>query len=253
MKMYVLSGGRLRMKKHIYLPGADPKEQVDLPVSCFLLQHPHGNVLFDTGCHPSVAMAPEERWGPLAQSVVPIMAPDDTVLEGLSRIGLSPGDIDIVVNSHLHCDHCGCNAFFAKATVYMHTDELTMARSPEAARRGYFESDWDHPLPTVEIAGEVDIFDDGRLVLLPLPGHSPGLTGLLVSLPDSGAFLLASDSVALRENLDLEIVPKNTWDRDHLARSLAEIKRIEKSGAQVVFGHDLAQWSTLKTDGRFYA
>ena len=55
MKMHCLSGGRVRMRKSIYVPDADRSETIELPVSCVLLRHPQGNVLFDTGCHPSVA------------------------------------------------------------------------------------------------------------------------------------------------------------------------------------------------------
>jgi glyoxylase-like metal-dependent hydrolase (beta-lactamase superfamily II) len=244
--MHVLSGGRLEMKKHIYVPDAPREETLVLPVSCFLFRHPHGNVLFDTGCHPSVAEAPETRWGDLARSVVPTMGPSENTVSELGKVNLVPNDIDIVVNSHLHCDHCGCNAFFSKATIYVHADELAFARDPAAEGKGYFQADWDHPMPVVEITGEVDIFNDGRIVLLPLPGHSPGLTGLLATLPNNGAHLLASDTVAIRENLEREIIPKNTWNPNQLAKSFAEIKRIEKSGATIVYGHDLAQSSGYK-------
>lgn len=252
MRMHVLSGGRLRMSKHIYLPDAAREETIDLPVACFLLRHPQGNVLFDTGCHPKVAKNPEGRWGNLARSVVPIMGNDENVVSELRRVDLTPADIDVVVNSHLHCDHCGCNEFFSKATIYVHEDELARARRPDMEKKGYFSADWEHPMPIVEINGEVDVFGDGRIVLLPLPGHTPGLTGVLASLPKSGAYLLASDAVALRKHLDLEIIPKNTWNRDLHAKSLAEIKRIEQSGAVVMCGHDLAQWSAIRTAEDYY-
>ena len=247
MRMHVLSGGRLRMSKHIYLPDAAREETIDLPVACFLFRHPQGNVLFDTGCHPTVAKNPQERWGNLARSVVPIMGNDENVVSELRRAALRPADIDVVVNSHLHCDHCGGNEFFPKATIYVHADELARARRPDMENKGYFRADWEHPMPIVEISGEVDLFGDGRIVLLPLPGHTPGLTGVLASLPNSGAYLLASDAVALRKHLDLEIIPKNTWNRDLHAKSRTEIKRIEQSGAVVMCGHDLAQWSAIRT------
>ena len=48
----LLSGGRVRMRKSVYFPDADRSETIELPVSCVLLRHPQGNVLFDTGCHP---------------------------------------------------------------------------------------------------------------------------------------------------------------------------------------------------------
>ena len=84
MKMHILPGGRLRMKKSIFFPGADRAETIDLPVSAYLLRHSQGNVLFDTGCHPSVAEHAGERWGGLAKVMVPAFNPEDQVLEGLS-------------------------------------------------------------------------------------------------------------------------------------------------------------------------
>jgi N-acyl homoserine lactone hydrolase len=71
MRMHFLAGGRLRMRKKIYIPDADRDEMIELPVSCALLRHPQGNVLFDTGCHPSIAENPEPRWGPLTKFMVP--------------------------------------------------------------------------------------------------------------------------------------------------------------------------------------
>ncbi len=58
MKMHLLSGGRLRMRKSIFMPDADKSETIELSVSCALLRHGQGNVLFDTGCHPSVSEQP---------------------------------------------------------------------------------------------------------------------------------------------------------------------------------------------------
>jgi glyoxylase-like metal-dependent hydrolase (beta-lactamase superfamily II) len=105
MKMHILSGGRVRIRKSIYLPDADRSETIELPVPCVLLRHPKGNVLFDTGCHPSVAENAEARWGSIAKLMVPIMQPGDNVIAGLAAIGIAPGDIDVVVCSHLHPDH----------------------------------------------------------------------------------------------------------------------------------------------------
>src|SRR5689334_25373023 len=110
MKIHALSGGRVRMRKSVFVPDADRGESIDLPVSCALLRHRQGNVLFDTGCHPSVVEDAQARWGGLAKMMTPIMAPDDNVITGLATVGMKPTDIDVVVCSHLHPDHCGCNA-----------------------------------------------------------------------------------------------------------------------------------------------
>lgn len=246
MKMHILSGGRLRMKKSTYLPDADRSETIELPVSSMLLRHAQANVLFDTGCHPSVAENAEARWGGMARVVTPIMRPGDNVLAGLSSLGLGPEDIDIVVNSHFHPDHCGCNAFFKKATIMVHTLEVEAAKAPDSTTRGYLPAEWDHPMPMDTISAQHDLFGDGRIVLIPLPGHTPGTIGTLAALDRSGAFLLASDAVSLRASLDRDIVPRNTWNVEALLKSLAEIRRIETGGATVLCGHDAEQWATLR-------
>nr|WP_273546148.1 MULTISPECIES: N-acyl homoserine lactonase family protein [unclassified Xanthobacter] len=251
--MHVLSGGRLRMKRHIYQPDADRSESIELPVSSVLLRHAQGNVLFDTGCHPSVAEDATARWGGIARAMTPIMGREDNVVSQLACVGLGADDIDVVVCSHFHPDHCGCNSFFRKATVVVHAAELAAARADNAAAAGYLPVEWDQPNPMELIDGQKDLFGDGRITLIPLPGHTPGLTGAFVTLDRDGAFLLASDAVSLKASLETDVVPKNTWSVDLHHRSIAEIRKIEAAGATVLCGHDDAQWHTLRTGAHAYA
>lgn len=252
MKMHVLSGGRLKMRKATYYPDAARSEMFELPVSCMLMRHAQGNVLFDTGCHPSIAINPEARIGGIAKFMIPIMSPGDHVVNSLKAIGLGPDDIDVVVCSHLHTDHCGCNEFFRKATIVVHARELEAAKAPDALNRGYVTADWDHPIPMKVIDGEHDLFGDGRITLLPLPGHSPGLVGALVKLDKSGAFLLPSDALSVRANLDQNTVPKNTWNVDLFLKSMEDIRRIEAGGATVIASHDDADWKSLRKGADAY-
>ena len=250
--MHILSGGRLRMRANVYLPDADRGATIELPVSSVLLRHRQANVLFDTGCHPSVAEDAQQRWGGMAKVITPIMGPSDNVMAGLSALGLCPEDVDIVVNSHFHPDHCGCNVFFGKAEIIVHDAELAAARAPDSAIRGYIPCEWDHPMPMRAISAEHDPPVAEQIVLLPLPGHTPGTVGALAALDRSGAFLLASDAVSLRAHLDRDIVPRNTWNADAFIASLREIRRIEKDGARVVCGHDAGQWQKLRTGADAY-
>jgi glyoxylase-like metal-dependent hydrolase (beta-lactamase superfamily II) len=192
----------------------------------------------------------EERAEEVVAEVAPGVVRRARVLEVLPRV--EPDDVDAVVCSHLHPDHCGCNAFFRKATIICHAKELAAARAPDAAMQGYIAADWDQPMPFREIDGQHDLFDDGRIVLIPVPGHTPGTVAALVGLDRSGSFLLASDSVGLRLHLEREVIPKNTWNADQALASLAEIKRIEAGGATVLCGHDAAQWATLRKGADAY-
>jgi N-acyl homoserine lactone hydrolase len=246
MKLNLLAAGRLRMKKSIYIPAADRAEMIDLPVSSALIRHKQGNVLFDTGCHPSVVDNAEGRWGPLAKVMKPLMTADETLLPSLACVGLGPDDIDIVVNSHFHPDHCGCNQFFTKATILAHAREVEAAKVPGAETAGYLRLDWDTGQSIETVNGEKDLFGDASVVLLPLPGHTPGSLGALVNLDRDGPFLLASDSVSLRQHLDTDIAPRNTWSIEEQLKTYAEVRRIEKSGVTVICGHDDQQWQSLR-------
>jgi N-acyl homoserine lactone hydrolase len=246
MKLNFLPAGRLRMKKSIYVPDADRSETIDLPVSSVLIRHKQGNLLFDTGCHPSVVEHAEQRWGSLAKVIKPLMGANETLLPSLACVGLGPDDIDIVVNSHFHPDHCGCNQFFRKATILAHANEIEAAKAPDAATKGYVQVDWDCGRPIEPVNGEKDLFGDAAVVLVPLPGHTPGSLGALVSLDRDGQFLLASDAVSLRRNLDADTAPRNTWNVEQQLKTFAEVRRIETAGATVICGHDDGQWQALR-------
>jgi N-acyl homoserine lactone hydrolase len=250
MKMHALSGGRVRMRRSVYVPDADRAEMIEMPVSCFLIRHAQGNVLFDTGCHPDV---PDNaaRWQGMEKFMTPIMPLGENVLTSLSAIGFSADDVDVVVCSHLHPDHCGCNAFFKRASVMVHQKEIAAARQPNAVPMGYLASEWDFGMLDA-LTGERDVFGDGKIVLIELPGHTPGSIGALVQLEKNGRFLLAADTVSLRANLDTGVHPKNVQDHDALDKSFAEIRRIEASGVTVLCGHDAAQWDTLRKGAEYY-
>ena len=143
MKMHLLSGGRVRMRQSIFVPEAERGATIELPVCCALLRHGAGNVLFDTGCHPAVATEAAARWGGLAKLMTPIMPPGDNVVNALGSIGLQCDDIDVVVCSHLHPDHCGCNSFFKRASFIIHAEEVAAARAPGAAASGYLAAEWE--------------------------------------------------------------------------------------------------------------
>ena len=117
---------------------------------------------------------------------------------------------------------------------------------------GYLAVDWKQPWPTETITDQRDLFNDGRIVLLPMPGHTPGMTTALVGFDRSGTFLLASDAVALSVNLERDINPRNTWNPERSSHSMTEIRKIQASGTTILFGHDDQQGQTLLKGEAFY-
>ncbi|MDE2005271.1 MAG: N-acyl homoserine lactonase family protein [Rhodospirillales bacterium] len=253
MKLHALPAGRLRMREQIFRPEAPREATIDLPVGAFLIRHPQGNAMFDTGCHPSVIADAEGRWGGLARLMAPIFTEAEALPASLAATGLGPDDIDLVICSHLHPDHCGCNGMFHRASLICHAAELDAARAPDAGTKGYVAADWDQGLAVRPIAGAHDVFGDGRLTLLPVPGHTPGCLAAHVVLDHDGAFVLAADAASLRDHLDRDFTPRNTWNHDRARDSLAELRRLRADGARVICGHDERDWAALRTGAAFYA
>jgi glyoxylase-like metal-dependent hydrolase (beta-lactamase superfamily II) len=234
------------MKANMYWSDAPRDEIREFPCACYLIRHPQGNVLFDTGCHPAVETNAEARWGGLAKVMTPIHKADNNILSELKNVGIRPDDIDVVVNSHLHMDHCGCNEFFKKATFIVHVKELETARDPSSEGKGYFRADWDQPMRMETIGNDRDLFGDNRVILIPLPGHTPGSIGAHVGLERSGAFLIAADAASVRDCIDRDYAPRNSWQVEPFLKSLGELRRIEAAGATILCGHDELQWQTLR-------
>lgn len=252
MKMHFLDGGRLRMKRRIFVPGADRDEAIELPVIATLFRHPKGNVLFDTGCHPSVETDAEARWGGMAKFMTPVAPPKQDVINALAKVGLKPEDIDVVVNSHLHPDHCGCNEFFTRAQFFCHEAELAAGTAEGAGKMGYLRAEWEHPMRLDTISGSLDVFDDSRLVTIHIPGHTPGLIGMRAELEKDGEFFIVSDAVALERNLDNDEAPMNAWNSDLLLSSYDTIRARRNAGATIICGHDDTQWQRLRSGPEAY-
>ena len=131
MRMHILSGGRLRLRKTMYDANAARGETFDVPVSCVLFRHQQGNVLFDTGCHPNVAENAEAHWGGLAKVMTTIMRRGDNVITALGEAGLACDDIDVVVCSAFACRPLRfVHVFQKRASFVIHGRECPAARVP---------------------------------------------------------------------------------------------------------------------------
>ena len=236
MKMHLLSGGRLRMRRGIYYRDAARDETVELPVSCTLLKHPQG---LSVVRHRLPSVGADRRRSPLGVAR-PVHDTDlrrtghgdQPVAAGRPRTG----DIDVVVCSHLHPDHCGCNVFFPRPPSWPTPPKSPPLGHANAASQGYLAIEWDLPNRIELIDGDRDLFGDGRITLLPMPGHTPGMLAAHVVLDRDGAFVLASDAVAVGEHLE-----KRLRAEEHLER---------RSGAGLARSHRAA--ATGRRHGGFW-
>ena len=220
----------------------------------FLITHPEGNVLFDTGPNPDVFEDAAAIWGGLAKAFHPIGDRESAVVAQLKKTGLGPTDVQYVVNSHLHFDHAGGNRFFPKATFLVSKKEVQCARRPELQGKGYVKDDWDLELNYRELGGMLDVFGDRRLIVLPLPGHTPGHQGLLVRLDNDGPFILSGDSVPFRENFEKRVTGRNNLDKEQTLTTIDQLREmVRKEKARLIYGHDQDYWDDLDEAPQYYS
>ncbi len=185
-----------------------------------LIRHPtEGLVLFDTGYDPAFLAATEAFPERLYRWATPVrLRPGESVAEQLGRMGLAPADVSAVVLSHFHGDHAAGLRRFPQARLFCARAGLADLRSrgrlsrvrrglladlvPEGAeRRATFFED----LPPADLPPEfapfdraADLFGDGSLLAVELPGHCPGHWGLALRLEDDRpAFLIADAAWSL--------------------------------------------------------
>lgn len=241
MQIYALPCGNIEFARHLFFPESPVDERMTIPVVSFLIRHPKGNVLFDTGVHPDVIADP---FGSLGQRIASqynyIGGKNDNVVSQLQLLGLATGDISHVINSHLHFDHCGANEFFPKAVFIVQKREMESVRG----RNDPFQIiNIDHPGEYLLIDGDHDLFADGRIQLLSTFGHSPGHQSLLLTLDRGKKVLLAADACYTREHLDGNILPATFSDAKAAMATLSHLRQLEeKEQVHLYFGHDGQQW-----------
>jgi len=244
LRVYALSCGSLEFDRSLFFPAAEPGVNINMPVSSFLVAHPAGKLVFDTGVHRDARTDPAGRLGKRVASLFRLHArPDEDPVGQLALLGLAPDDIRYVVNSHFHFDHCGCNASFPKATFLVQKSELEAARAPG---NRYNPRDWDCALDYQAVDGEHDVFGDGSVVLLPTPGHTPGHQSLWIRPGGGTQFVLAADAAYTRQHLEETILPSNAHDAAQMKQSMESLRAMrDRKGVTLLYGHDAEQWSAL--------
>src|ERR687888_811326 len=237
VQIYALCVGYLELDRASMLSDLTPGTPWTVPVSSYLVVHPQGRLLFDTGVHCQSITDPIGRMGEERARRIRIRSQvGDDVVSQLARAGLQPDDITYVVNSHLHFDHCGGNEFFPHATFLVQKPEMEAARHPGGVA-SYSPSaiDFDHPLNYQLVDGEHDVFGDGTVLLIPTYGHTPGHQSLLVRPGKDAPLVAASDACYTRENMDRDVLPNVLWNPSVMRDSLATLRRLRDQGGATIF------------------
>ena len=178
------------------------KEKEWFPVLTFLIEGNGHKIMVDTGCgNPAMESMKRCFHGPSEQ--LPDQVPD----AALRKLGVDPSEIDTVILTHLHWDHSYNNQMFPNAQFYVQRKEMLYAISPAAKFNITYEAPVNGVVPHWLVPGvkwniidgDLQLFEGIRLVTL--PGHSPGLQGVLVDTTD-GQYLLPSDAIPLYDNFE---------------------------------------------------
>lgn len=220
-----------------------------LPVPAWLIEHPEGLVLFDTGMHADLRHGIERIGARLGRLFAPDLPEGEDLTARLAARGIRASDVDRIVFSHLHFDHCGATAEIPDARVVVQGAEWEAAHRRVLIDGGVYDpDDFDVGHEVEMIDGPHDVFGDGRLVCVPTPGHTAGHQSLRVEL-ESGPVVLTSDCVYFEHFLDDMIVPAFGHDLDRQRRSMRELATMRDDGCRLLFGHDPAQFAALPAGG----
>ena len=219
-----------------YPPG--PKNIVG---SCYLIRHGDRYMLWDTGLTDALA-------GRDFSNAAQTLRVRRSLVDQLAQIGVRPAQIETIGISHWHFDHVGQARHFPQARLLIGRGDLELLRATppvdEDSARGL--APWlTGGSPVDAIQGDRDIFGDGRVVMLDMPGHTPGHYSLLVRLA-SGPVLLTGDLYHFTEQVANRGVPPFNHDRADTLASMDRYDRIARNlGARSIIQHEPADIAKL--------
>ena len=243
---------------------ADAKNRIPLGMRCLLIEHPEGLVLVDTGAGNKES---EKFYGIYGIENAAVGHVGPTQLESaLAEAGFSPGDVTMVIDSHLHFDHAGGNTkvveggpvelSFPNATYVIRRGEWDWAhRTNERTAASYFE----HNYEPLRAAGRLELIDtDIELIrgvsLRRTPGHTPHHQGILVESGNERLFYLAdlaptSSHVPLPWIMGYDVEPLVTLETKRALWAEAA-----SENWTVMFEHDAENaFGRIVADGRGYS
>lgn len=211
-----------------------------LTAGCYLIKHNDTYMLWDTGLSTDAIGKPLQGPGATGESL------SKSLRDQLVTLKVDPKQIEIVGISHYHFDHTGQAASFPQARLLMGKADVTTLRVPGSTRAKALEHWLSGKGKLEEVVGDKDVFDDKTVVMLDLPGHTPGHHGLLVKLAKQGYVLLSGDVAHFEENYATNGVPIFNADRAQSLASLDRFKSIAKNlRATAVIQHERADIAKL--------
>ena len=221
----------------------------ELFVPCYLIEHPDGRLLWDAGLPPSMV-----GQGRIESPPDMAMSYENSLIDQLAELSLTPADIDFAAYSHMHFDHVGAANAFSSATLLIQDTEYQAAFVDKD--NPYFQPDLYEGLVDSEkeiLSGDHDVFGDGSVVIISAPGHTPGHQVLSLKLDNFGPLILSGDLYHFRKSRELRRAPQFNVDAEQTFRSMDKVEALIKAeGATFWIEHDKALADTLDLAPAYY-
>lgn len=250
--LYIAEMGRFQLKK-------EEVATTDLSVACFLVVHPKGTLIWDTGA------VPDAEWKPTGSPITQhIVLPDSqqrdlTMVKSLkgqlAELGYSPSEITYIALSHYHYDHTANANEFASATwlVRQAEREAMFAAKPPGTTQPSTYSALRQSKTLILKSDEHDVFGDGTVFIKSAPGHTPGHQVLYLKLAKTGGVMLSGDLYHYPEERVLDRVPTFEFNQAQTRTTRVEIEAfLKKTGTQLWIQHDFNGNAKLQKSPNFY-
>ncbi len=232
-----------------------PKEKqrdITIPVSMWVIDHPKGLVVFDTGNNVAISDGGcKAYWGAATCDFLkPTQKREDVIDMQLKKLGYSTDKVKVVVISHTHLDHGANMKLFPNAIFAIQKKELYQGWFPEKfqGRSGtppFVMADMEgtRDFNFLELEGDYDLFGDGSVLILSTPGHTLGHQSMKVKTKDSGTIIMSQDAIWMQENLDGYPAGLNYSVQDY-TKSVNRLKFMRDiEGTSLFFAHDGDQFA----------
>lgn len=252
LKVYFLDGGTFTQDQSIVTFAIGGGKPFTSQVSSVLVDHPEAKIIVETGMDSTM-------WPDLVRQIlVPHQTEEQRLDNALKRIGVRPEDIDVVINTHLHADHCSFNRIFKNATWIVQRRELTEAMVPEAFEITYVKACFDVGLSTKLIEGDYDVVKGVQI--LGTYGHTAGHQSVAIETEKSGVFLVTGDASMSKDNFPGESkISPHGWPCSPVLDAKAYMRSLEKlrdyvdstrakmhKTCTLIYGHDHGEFQKLK-------
>jgi glyoxylase-like metal-dependent hydrolase (beta-lactamase superfamily II) len=242
LRLYVFDCGRIKaMSVTTYGFKEGEVAPRDFIVTCYLVVHPKGALMWDVGLTPDAALKPDSPTKPLKAQ--------------LASVGYTPEDISFLAMSHYHSDHTANANDFASATwIVQRAEHDTMFAEPPARILAPATFNALKSSKTKILNNEdFDVFGDGKVVVKTAPGHTPGHQVLFLKFKKDGNILLAGDLYHFPEEQTLNRFPTFEFNVPQSAGSRAAIDEfLKKNNARMWISHDLATYEQAKKAPQYY-